>query len=105
MISFLDISSMLNISYSTKLACADGASTDPFTGRPSAAATMAGVPFEKHGTVRIAIVGTGLRGRSVLHELLGVPNVRITALCDPVPEKVEMAVQQMRGCLSSEIQV
>ena len=75
---------------------ADGASTDPFTGRPSAAATMAGVPFEKHGTVRIAIVGTGLRGRSVLHELLGVPNVRITALCDTVPEKVEMAVQQMR---------
>jgi hypothetical protein len=46
--------------------------------------------------VRIAIVGTGLRGRSVLHEWLGVPNVRITALCDTVPEKVEMAVQQMR---------
>ncbi len=64
--------------------------------RPSAAASMAGVPFERHETVRIAIVGTGLRGRSVLHELTGVPNVRIAALCDVVPEKVEMAVQQMR---------
>jgi hypothetical protein len=58
--------------------------------------SMHGVPFEKRDTVRVAIVGTGLRGRSVLHELLGVGNVRITALCDTVPEKIEMAVQQMR---------
>jgi predicted dehydrogenase len=61
-----------------------------------AAATMAGVPFEKHATVRVAVVGTGLRGRSVLHELLGVDNVRITALCDTVPEKIDMAVKQIR---------
>ena len=50
----------------------------------SAAPTMMGVPFERHAVVRVAIVGTGLRGRSVLHELLGVDNVRITALCDTV---------------------
>ena len=60
------------------------------------AATMLGVPFAKHGVVRVAIVGTGLRGRSVLHELLGVENVRITALCDTVPEKLDSAVKQMR---------
>ena len=64
--------------------------------RPSAAESMAGVTFARHATPRIAIVGTGLRGRSVLHELTGVPGVKITALCDVVPEKVEMAVQQMR---------
>jgi predicted dehydrogenase len=46
--------------------------------------------------VRIGIVGTGLRGRSVLNELLGVGNVRINALCDIVPEKVELAKAQMR---------
>lgn len=63
---------------------------------PRQAPTMAGVPFERRDTVRIAIVGTGLRGRSVLNEWLAVPNVRITALCDTVPEKVEMAVQQVR---------
>jgi len=34
--------------------------------------TMIGVPFEKHATVRIGIIGTGLRGRSVLRELLAV---------------------------------
>ena len=60
------------------------------------AATMLGVPFATHGVVRVAIVGTGLRGRSVLHELLGVENVRITALCDTVPEKLDSAVKQMR---------
>lgn len=64
--------------------------------RARTAPTMAGVPFDRHGVVRVAIVGTGLRGRSVLHELLGVEGVRITALCDVVPEKVEMAVQQMK---------
>ncbi len=61
-----------------------------------AAATMLGVPFEKHAVVRVAIVGTGLRGRSVLHELLGVENVRITAICDTVPAKLDLAVKQMR---------
>lgn len=71
----------------TDVAAAESAST---------ATSMIGVPFERHETVRVAIVGTGLRGRSVLHELTGVPGVRITALCDTVPDKVEMAVQQMR---------
>ncbi|MBK8247656.1 MAG: Gfo/Idh/MocA family oxidoreductase [Gemmatimonadetes bacterium] len=58
--------------------------------------TMMGVPFERTATPRIAIVGTGLRGRSVLHELLGVGNVKIAALCDTVPAKVAMAMEQVR---------
>jgi len=58
--------------------------------------SMMGVRFEPRDVVRVGIVGTGLRGRSVLNELLGVGNVRITALCDIVPEKVEMAKAQMR---------
>lgn len=59
-------------------------------GRPEAGRMM-GVPFEKHETVRIAIVGTGLRGRSVLNELLAIEGVRITALADVVEEKVRKA--------------
>ena len=58
---------------------------------PPDATRMLGVPFEKHETVRIAIVGTGLRGRSVLGELLAIEGVRITALCDVVPAKAERA--------------
>src|SRR5687768_15253894 len=73
-----------------------GDEVDAATIHPSAADTMAGVPFERRDTVRIAIVGTGLRGRSVLNELLGVDNVRITALCDLAPEKVEQARQMMK---------
>ena len=41
----------------------------PVTGHPSLAASMVGVPFERRETVRIAIVGTGLRGRSMLNVL------------------------------------
>ncbi len=76
----------------------DASAAPPATpARPSSGATtMAGVPFERHDTVRIAIVGTGLRGRSMLHEWLGVDNVRITALCDIVPGKAEQARQMMK---------
>jgi len=68
------------------------------SGQPhhTSAASMIGVPFERHDVVRVGIVGTGLRGRSVLHELLGVENVRITALCDIEPAKAAMAMEMIR---------
>jgi predicted dehydrogenase len=53
--------------------------------------TMMGVPFKPREQVRLAIVGTGLRGRSVLREMLAVDGVTITALADIVPEKAERA--------------
>ena len=62
---------------------------------PAPRASMMGVPFEPREVVRIGIVGTGLRGRSLLGELLGVGDVRITALCDLVPAKVAMAREMM----------
>ncbi|MBC7894286.1 MAG: Gfo/Idh/MocA family oxidoreductase [Cytophagaceae bacterium] len=77
-------------------ACAPAiASTAGDRPRPSAAQSMMGVPFTRMAQPRIAIVGTGLRGRSVLHELLGVGNTRITALCDALPEKVALAKAQL----------
>lgn len=63
--------------------------------RGSAAASMMGVPFERHATVRVAIVGTGLRGSSVLNELLAVDGVQITALCDIVPAKAARAAKKV----------
>jgi predicted dehydrogenase len=53
--------------------------------------TMMAVPFERHETVRLAIVGTGLRGTSVLREWLAVDGVVITALADIVPDKAQRA--------------
>jgi predicted dehydrogenase len=58
---------------------------------PAGRATMRGLPFERHETVRIGIVGTGLRGRSVLAELLAIDHVRIVALCDVVADKAQQA--------------
>lgn len=86
----------------THLSVAPGAMAQPAAdvgrseSRASLAATMAGVPFEKRDEVRIAIVGTGHRGCGMLNEWLGVEHVRITALCDVVPDKVEQARQMMQ---------
>ncbi len=59
---------------------------------PARRRTMRAVPFDRHDTVRVGIVGTGLRGRSVLTELLGVEGVKIVALCDVVPDKAQRAL-------------
>lgn len=57
------------------------------------AATMLGVPFARHDTVRLAIVGTGGRGTGMLREWLAVDGVQITALCDIVPSHAERAAK------------
>ena len=59
---------------------------------PLARATMKGVPFERRDVVRFGIVGTGLRGRSVLSELLAIDNVKIAAVADIAPDKAARAV-------------
>ena len=61
----------------------------------AAYASMVGVPFEKRDTVRLAIVGTGLRGRSVLGEFLAIDNVQLVALCDIVEEKCRKAADMV----------
>jgi Oxidoreductase family, NAD-binding Rossmann fold len=53
--------------------------------------SMIGVPFERHQTVRLAMIGTGLRGRSILGEVVNIPGVSVTAICDTVQEKADKA--------------
>ncbi len=60
-------------------------------GPPPKHRSMINVPFKRYATVRLAVVGTGLRGRGVLREFLNVPGVQVTALCDVVEEKVLQA--------------
>ena len=62
---------------------------------PARRATMRAVPFERHETVRIGMVGTGLRGRSVLGELLALENVKIVAICDVVADKMAKATKKI----------
>ena len=56
---------------------------------------MLGVPFERHASVRLAVVGTGLRGRSMLGEFLAVEGVQVTALADIAPEKAARAAKMV----------
>jgi hypothetical protein len=50
--------------------------------------SMADVPFQPKGTIRIGVIGTGGRGNSLVDNFSEVPGVRITALCDTVKDKV-----------------
>jgi predicted dehydrogenase len=55
------------------------------------AATMAAVPFERLETVRLGVIGVGGRGNSLIDNFAEIPQVRITALCDVIPDKVSKA--------------
>ncbi|MDH5234569.1 MAG: Gfo/Idh/MocA family oxidoreductase [Gemmatimonadota bacterium] len=69
------------------------ASPDAEPPRPAERASMRGVPFAPRATVRFGIVGTGLRGRSLLSELVAIEGVQIAAVADIVPEKAARAVK------------
>ncbi|MFF8289256.1 Gfo/Idh/MocA family protein [Streptomyces sp. NPDC016309] len=62
---------------------------------PRQGPTMAGVPFERRSTVRVAVVGLGNRGGSMIDLFLAVPGVRVVAVCDPVKSKTEQAVAKV----------
>ncbi|MDQ0945091.1 Gfo/Idh/MocA family protein [Streptomyces sp. V1I1] len=57
--------------------------------------TMAGVPFERRGTVRVGIVGLGNRGGSMIDLFLALPGVQVVGLCDPVKAKTESAAAKV----------
>lgn len=59
--------------------------------------TMMGVPFEPHETVRLGIVGLGNRGSAMLTQILAVPGVTVTALCDVDAGAVRAAVKTVTG--------
>lgn len=55
----------------------------------TATKTMIGVPFERRDKVRLGIIGTGARGKSMITDFLGVEGLEIVALCDNVPPLAE----------------
>lgn len=57
--------------------------------------SMREVPFRTGGKARIAIVGTGLRGRSVLAELLTIEGAEITAIADLRKENAQLALNDI----------
>jgi predicted dehydrogenase len=69
------------------------AAPDAAPPRPAVRASMRGVPFAPRATVRFGIVGTGLRGRSLLSELVAIEGVQVVAVADIVADKAARAVK------------
>lgn len=57
--------------------------------------TMRGVPFAARETVRVALLGCGGRGRSLLSGLLALKNVEVPAVFDIDPEGARKAARQV----------
>jgi hypothetical protein len=78
------------------LSAALGANETEYAVEPQAIyKSMVGEKFKKHDTVRLAIVGVGLRGTSVLAEFLAVDKVQVTAVCDIVKDKCVNAAKKI----------
>ena len=58
-------------------------------GKLSGPGTMSGFAAPAIETVRVGVVGLGMRGPSAVHRLASIPGVQVTALCDLYPERVE----------------
>ncbi len=48
-------------------------------------------------TVRVGVVGLGMRGPSAVHRLAAIPGVEIAALCDLYPDRVERQQKWLEG--------
>ncbi|WP_296698791.1 Gfo/Idh/MocA family oxidoreductase [Algoriphagus sp.] len=58
---------------------------------------MSGYAAPKIETVRVGIVGLGMRGPGAVDRLSKIDGVEIKALCDLIPERVEKAKEQLKG--------
>jgi predicted dehydrogenase len=57
--------------------------------------SVSGMRFEKRETVRIGFIGVGGRGNSLVDNFSAMHEVRVAALCDVVPEKVQRVVAKL----------
>ena len=58
--------------------------------------TAMGLTCEMLETVRIAIIGIGMRGSGAVHRLMQVEGAKITVICDVVPEFLKKANTRLR---------
>ena len=78
----------------TLFSCADSGSIKvEIPKRPSGQESVLGLRAEPIDTVRIGIVGLGMRGVSAVDRLTYVPDCRVTALCDVEMPRVERSAR------------
>ncbi len=58
---------------------------------PAPGRSVSGMKFEAKESVRLGVIGIGGRGTELIKNFSAIPQVRVTALCDTVKEKVDKA--------------
>lgn len=64
--------------------------------RPAGQESVVGLATDPIETVRIGVIGLGMRGASAVDRLTYVPDAKVTALCDLQEDKVENSVQILK---------
>ena len=64
--------------------------------RPAGQEHVVGLTAPKIETVRVGVIGLGMRGDGAVNRLTHIPGVEIVALCDLVPERVEEVQEILR---------
>ncbi len=64
--------------------------------RPAGQTDMVAFAAEPIDTVRIGFVGLGMRGSSAVRRYTNVPGIKIVALCDVEPERVEASQNDLK---------
>ena len=72
--------------------------------RPAGQESVVGLATDPIETVRIGVIGLGMRGASAVDRLTYVPDAKVTALCDLQEEKVENSVQILKRRGIEEVQ-
>ena len=62
--------------------------TTPIPARPAGATDVLGLRCDPIDTVRVGVIGLGMRGSDVPKRFIHIPGTRITALCDMLEENV-----------------
>lgn len=85
--SCVEKSSNVNDKYSYE----NGMITLPTPERPAGQTDMVGFAAPKLDTVRVGIIGLGMRGPGAVHRMCFIPGVEVKALCDVEPDRVAKA--------------
>lgn len=64
--------------------------------RPAGQESVLGLATEPLDTVRVAFVGLGMRGPGAVYRFTHIPGVKVVALCDVLPERVDAAQNILR---------
>ena len=72
--------------------------------RPAGQESVIGLSTEPLETVRIGVVGLGMRGGSAVGRLTNVPDCRITAVCDMEQDRIEKSLAKLEAKGVADVQ-